>query len=120
MWNKGVEVPRLVALRQAVRGAFGIAPPLTKSISLIVRIHIGPVNSRSIGDLDNFLTGICDGLQASHHRTPISDRWSEHDCEAVHPRIAIAILDDVEVLAIDARKVLDGDSPWYSLELIGE
>jgi hypothetical protein len=119
MWNKNVELPRLIELRQAVLGAFKGDPPLTKNISLTVRVHVGPVNSRAIGDLDNFITGICDGLQAAGTQTPISNRWCEPDCEPVHPRTAIGILDDAEIMNVDARKIVANESPWYSLEIAG-
>lgn len=119
MWNKDVEVPRLIRLRKAVFAALKGDPPLVKNISLMLRVHVGPVNSREVGDLDNFLTGICDGLQAAHSRTPLQD-WCETDCAELHPRNAIAMVDDAEVVAINAAKVIGNESPWYSLELRGE
>lgn len=120
MWNKGIELPRLVLLRNAVFVAFEGNPPLSRNVSLVLRVYVGSTNSRSIGDLDNFITGICDGLQASHRNTPIADEWSEEDCKPIHPHIAIGILDDAEVVSIDARKVLGNEPQWYSLELTGD
>ena len=120
MWNKGVELPRLVLLRNAVFGALDGNPPLSKNVSLVLRVHVGTTNSRSVGDLDNFITGICDGLQAAHANTPIADQWSEDACKPIHPHTAIGILDDVEVVSIDARKVFGDETQWYSLELTGD
>lgn len=121
MWKKGTELPRLISLRNAVLAAFNGDPPLAKEISLTLRVHVGPTNSRSIGDLDNFITGICDGLQAAHPNTPVAERWIEGDCESIHPHTAIGFVDDVDVLSIDAKKVVGGEATqWYSLELTGE
>ena len=120
MWNKGSELPRVIMLRTSVLAAFNGDPPLANNVSIVLRVHVGAANSRTIGDLDNFITGICDGLQAAHPHTPIADRWTEHDCELIHPHKAIGILDDVEVVSIDAKKVLGDDAQWYSLELAGE
>jgi len=120
MWHKNSELPRLILLRKAVLAEFNDDPPLSKNVSLVLRVHVGTINSRNVGDLDNFITGICDGLQAAHPNTPISDRWTENECELIQPHIAIGILDDVEVVSIDAKKVLGDNSKWYSLELTGE
>jgi hypothetical protein len=120
MWNKGVELPRLVLLRNAVFGALDGNPPLSKNVSLVLRVHVGTTNPRSVGDLDNFITGICDGLQAAHPGMKVANRWIESDCANIHPHTSVGILDDVEVVSIDARKVLGDETQWYSLELTGD
>jgi hypothetical protein len=121
MWDKAnIELARLVNLRQATLAAFAGDPPLFKNIAIKLRVYVGPVNSRSIGDLDNFVTGICDGLQSAHPGVRPGGRWCEPDCEAIHPRNAVAILDDVQVISIGAKKVVGDESPWYTLELQGD
>jgi hypothetical protein len=40
--------------------------------------------------------------------------------ETVHPRNAVAIVDDSEVVKIDAEKIIDPGEPWYSVALSGE
>lgn len=120
MWDKEVELQRLINLRRAALAKLAGDPPLAKNISITLRVHVGPVNSRAIGDWDNYITGICDGLQSADPRVRIGGRWCEADCEAIHPRNAVAILDDVQVISIDAKKVVGDGSPWYSLELQGD
>jgi hypothetical protein len=123
MWNKDNEFVPLINLRKAALAHFNGDPPLAKDIAVSIRVHIGPANSSTIGDLDNFVTGICDGLQAANPRTPLGDRWCEPEYEAIHPRNVVAILDDREVVSIDAKKVIeviDDGRPWYSLELHGD
>ncbi len=118
MWNKGVELPRIILLRQAAHTAFGSDPPLAENIEIVVRVHVGLVNSSD--DLDNFITGICDGLQAAHPNTPLADQWVEPDLESVHPKNPVAIVNDVDVVSIDAKKLIGDEPQWYSLELAGD
>ena len=92
-------------------------PALAANIRLTLRVHVGPVNHNRIGDLDNFITGICDGLQSGKG---IWTAWDAPEYEAVHPRSAIAIVDDSQVVAIDAQKLIGPGDPWYSLELSGD
>jgi len=65
MWGKPLEAKRLVELRQVALKALQGHPPLRSNIKLTLKIHVGPVNNRSIGDLDTFITGVCDGLMAA-------------------------------------------------------
>ncbi len=93
--------------------------PLTKNISLVLSVCVGERSNQNAGDLDNFITGICDGLQAAHPSTPINAPWSESQHEKIHPRVTLAIQDDAEVMSIDAKKTF-GDSLWYRVEIKGE
>lgn len=120
MWNKPVEVPRLIALRHAVLAARGSRGPLASSIRLRLTVHVGPRNDRGTGDLDNFITGICDGLMAAAPRSKLHEDWSDPGNAAIHPGLAIGIVDDSEVVEITARKVVADEAPFYELELTGE
>ncbi len=122
MWKKAIEIPRLIALRTNVLSALAGAPPLCRNISIILRICVGPRSNQNVGDLDNFITGICDGLQAAHALTPVVEKWTDPVGESVHPHKTIAIQDDAEVISIDAKKLfcLKESEHWYSIELIGE
>ena len=116
MWGKKEEAPKLQQLRIAALEALAGRPPLCRRIRLIVRAHIGPANSRRIGDLDNFITGICDGLQAADPKAHIAEGFDDR----VHPSKAIAIADDVEVVEIRAGKVIAPEAPFYEVILEGE
>lgn len=115
MWNKPSERGRLIALRSAALAAIGGRGPMTSSISLSLEIHVGPRNDRSVGDLDNFITGVCDGLQAA--AGPVSGEWDAPDLASIHPARAIGFIDDVNVVAIDARKVVADEQPWYRMKV---
>ena len=53
--------------------AFSGQPPLRSNIKLILKIRI-PVNNRSIGDLDTFVGGVCDGLMKRDPRSELGGR----------------------------------------------
>ena len=117
MWNKPSEVERIRLLRHAAAKALNGDPPLAKNIRLTLRAHVGAANTRMVGDLDNFLTGICDGLQSVHPGTPLLHEFDE----IIHPSLSVAIEGDVEVTRIDAEKVVGPvDAPYYEITLEGE
>ena len=121
MWGKKLESERLVALRQAALKAFSGQPLLQSNIKLTLKIHI-PVNNRSIGDLDTFVTGVCDGLMKRDPRSKLyEETWSNPEYRDVHPDIRIAIVDDSQVINIRAEKVIaDIDKQWYEVILEGQ
>ena len=120
MWQLEVEARRLVALRRAAHQALAGAPPLKANIRLTLIIHVGPKNDRTTGDLDNFITGVCDGLMAADPKSKLNDIWSNPELGGIHPSRTLAITDDCEVLSIEARKVIGDDKePWYEVVLEG-
>lgn len=122
MWRKPSEIPRLLALRHAVQDALGGREPFSEEVALDLVVHVAGENSRTIGDLDNFITGICDGLQAAAQGTPWHGHldWSDASHASVTPDRTIGIRDDADVLSIRARKALDGaDAHWYELGISG-
>ena len=109
-----------MALRTQAQSACGIDAPLSGDIHLTVEIHC-PVNElHSIGDLDNFITGICDGLMAAATRTPVGEPWAAPTLEGIHPLKCIGIRDDRYVVAISARKLAsESGELWYRVVLEG-
>lgn len=120
MWGKPLEAKRLVALRQVALQALKGHPPLQSNIKLTLKIHIGPVNDQSIGDLDTFVTGVCDGLMAAHPGGKLNPIWNNVRPEDVHPSKTIAIVDDSQVISIHAEKIIGAtDQPWYEVIVEG-
>ncbi len=121
MWSKKLESERVVALRQAALKAFSGQPPLRSNIKLILKIRI-PVNNRSIGDLDTFVSGVCDSLMKRDPRSKLyEETWSNPEYRGVHPDIVIAIVDDSQVIDIQAEKVIgDLNQQRYEVMLEGE
>ena len=121
MWGKPLEAKRLVELRQGALKAIQGYPPLQSNIKLTLKIHVGPVNDRSIGDLDTFVTGVCDGLMAAAPRGKLDPIWDDAKLKHIHPSKTIAIVDDSQVISIQAEKIIgDTEQPWYEVILEGE
>jgi len=75
MWGKPTEAVRLIALRNAALSALGGQSPLEVNIHLTLRVHVGPKNDRNAGDLDNYVSGVCDDLMAAAARSSINDNF---------------------------------------------
>ena len=121
MWGKPLEAKRLVALRQAALLALNGQPLLQSNIKLNLKLHL-PVNNRLIGDLDTFVTGICDGLMKRNPRSKLHEEtWGKPEYRDVHPDKVIAIMDDSQVISIQAEKIIGNtDHQWYEVILEGE
>ncbi len=123
MWGKGSEVENLVALRRAALGNIGRGKPLARNVRLELVVHVGAVNDQRTGDLDNFVTGVCDGLMAAAANTPWHGHpvWADPKNDDVRPDRSIAILDDSQVVEIVARKAVGSrDAPGYDVTLSGD
>lgn len=116
MWRKPSERQRLIALRRSA-AAFEQQSPMTTEIRLEIEIHCPRLDLSQIGDLDNFIAGIRDGLMAAHQRTPI-DGWQASELDDVHPAKVIAIQDDKAITEIVARKLVEDTAHyWYRVVL---
>lgn len=115
MWNKPVERERIKRLREAVASVVGdrVAPDEAS-----VRLTLVLCAERGAGDLDNFITGICDALQACAIRTPVEDEeWGGVDSR-VHPRRCVCLSNDRSVDRIDAeRRPLEQGEPKYRMTI---
>ena len=121
MWGKRTEAPQLIALRKAALGALGDRRPFTREIRVTLRVHVGRQNDVRSGDLDNFITGVCDGLMACNPRSAIHPLFDKNGNSTVHPSKTIAIVDDSQVVKIDAEKLAGlGEDHWYEIKLEGE
>lgn len=121
MWGKPLEARRLEKLRRAAQQAIQGNAPLQRNIRLSLEVHVGAVKDRSTGDLDNFVTGVCDGLMAAAPGAKLDIRWSSPELSDIHPSKPLAIVDDCQVVSIQAEKIVgDSDQPWYEIILEGE
>jgi Holliday junction resolvase RusA-like endonuclease len=115
MWSSDFEAERLIKLRKKVCEKLTDYKPLSKEIYLKLTVYI-PENNKQKGDLDNFITGICDGLMRAHRNSKINKKFDgEHD---IDPRTVSFINDDSQVVQIIARKVVNPRiKPHYELEI---
>jgi len=120
MWGKDTEFKRLVELRLTTLQAMNGQKPLKSDIKLNLKIYVGQVNDKSTGDLDNFITGICDGLMAAAKRSSLHEDWDKPEYIDIHPRNTIAIVDDSQVISIQAEKVTEeANNPHYVVTIEG-
>lgn len=120
MWGKSSEAPRLVALRKKALVALAGQPPFAQNIQLTLLVHVGPINDKTSGDLDNFITGVCDGLMAAHPKAKLDPFFSRSENRKIHPLKTIAILEDSQVTKITAEKLSGDVGHWYEIEIHGE
>lgn len=114
MWRKPVERQRLKALRLAAMGAVrGLDWDPHADMALSVTVFA----SDRAGDLDNFVTGICDGLQAANHVQIDAKHWEDVPAE-IRPDRHLLLVDDRTVQRITIeRRELDGAGERYSMTL---
>ena len=74
----------MVALRQQSLEALDGRPSFSSEIRLKVRIHVGNSTAGNTGDLDNFVTGICDGLMKADPRAKLHQLFSTPENAVVH------------------------------------
>ena len=121
MWGKDVEIPRLRDLRRAALDAMKrgrLAEPFQRNIVLDLELHVQAGDVAIVGDLDKFVTGVCDGLMAASGDRWRSFRYPEPEWTGIQPGRAVAIQDDAHVVVIRARKVPDDNGkPWYKVAL---
>ena len=120
IWGKPLEARRLAELRSAALYALNGNPPLRSNIKLTLKIHVGAVNDRTTGDLDTFVTGVCDGLMAAYPGGKLDPIWNKPELSNIHPSKSLAIVDDCQVVYIQAEKIIgDTNQPWYEVALEG-
>ena len=109
-WGNLTDAERLIALRREALGAV-TSSPFTGPVRLSLSIHVGdqaPVvtdaGEKGFGDLDNFVSGVCDGLMAADPNAGIHELFDRPENADVDPTKKIAFRDDQQIMEIHARK----------------
>ena len=114
MWRKPVEVRRLLVLRRAVANALDAERPPQEPLELRLRVWA----DRSAGDLDNFVTGICDGLMAAHRSVVVRAADWDGVPAAALPDQALVVSDDSLIDRVVAERLPPrAGGPAYELEI---
>ncbi len=103
MWGKKSEAKNIVNLRKAAttaRNEINITP-FTGRVSIELTIYSDNAVIENMGDLDNFITGICDGLQAADPRAKMQGLILS-ECEPYQPLLYYT---DARGVDIQARKI---------------
>ena len=103
MWALESEARRVASLRRKAfdtRLKTGLTEPFRSLVALELKVLVPKPQLESIGDLDSFIAGVCDSLQAADpgvHPHPV--------VEDTAPEQALLIENDAKVLSITARKI---------------
>ena len=110
MWARRDEAFRVVSLRQEAikaRSKAGLSKPIDSLVAIELQIFVPKSELKRIGDLDNFITGICDGLQAAdpkvlpHIYETLKDELKGEAC----PEYELLMVNDSQVASIMAKKI---------------
>ena len=134
MWGKEkcTEPKRLIALRKKALEELGSKADFidgkpyfgkTESIRLELSIQVASRRRRKSGDkgsgdLDNFITGVCDGLMNAHPRAKINHLFRKPENSDVDPAKPIMFADDSQVTQICAKRRF-GPADEYVVALAG-
>ena len=116
MWGKKSEASNIVNLRNAAIKAregqnIGL---LSSRICIDLTIYANEKEIESMGDLDNFVTGICDSLQAADPRANMQD-FIQKEC-IVNPLQPVLFYTDAKVFEINAKKIpIKGNNGYYEV-----
>jgi hypothetical protein len=124
MWARDDEAPLVALLREKALETMS-KNRINKCFACLVSLDITLFTPRSslesIGDLDNFITGICDSLQAADlkaiphlHRVFSLPRY-----RSIEPKRPLLISNDAKVVSIVAKKVLlaENENVYYRVIL---
>ena len=115
MWAKDDETPQfIVALREKAleaRSKVGLNECFDSLVAIEFTLFVPKSQLESIGDLDNFIAGICDGLQAADKKVEPHPIFNMPGREGIDPSQALLIENDAKVVSITAKKIaLDEDN----------
>ena len=127
MWGKEKEAERIIRLRKEVLKEIkkqGIITPINSFMNFTIEIYLPSNKIESAGDLDNFITGICDGLQKANNSSKklIIHDFFEKENKDINPAISF-IENDSKIISIFAKKFPSESKEEYyeiTLETIGK
>ncbi len=129
MWARGDEAPRVASLRRKAfdaRSQARLDGPFQSLVTLELEVFVPKSELESIGDLDNFITGVCDSLQAADPKVlPYLHKvFQEEVAKEATPEHPLLIQNDAKVVSITARKVVleENQKVYYkvAIELLNE
>lgn len=109
MWARNDEASQVLLLREKAleaRSKAGLIDCFRSFVALELTIFVPKSRLESVGDLDNFITGVCDGLQAADYKVlPYLHKIFKKLGPEGDPRRALLIENDAKVVFITAKKV---------------
>jgi len=110
MWDSKIEAPRVASLREKAYEArlrAGFHDCFRGLVELEITVFVPKSQLETVGDLDNFIAGICDSLQAADVKIPSFHKTFHKLAEdnKLHPKHPILIDNDAKVVSIIGKKV---------------
>jgi len=107
MWAKECEAKKIVSLRKRAIEKIkseNVDIPISNRLKLKICIYLPNEKLETTGDLDNFITGICDALQKVHGNVNKWDKiFDQPENDDINPTISI-ISNDSKIISIIAMK----------------
>ena len=119
MWSRKDEAPFVAVLREKAleaRTKSGFNDCFQSNITLELAMFVPQSQIESIGDLDNFITGVCDSLQSAYPSVfpYMHSIFQEPSRKKIDPRYPILFEDDAKIMTITAKKIaIDNDQEMY-------
>ena len=119
MWARDDEAPSIALLREKALEArlkARLNDCFRSLVALELTVFAPSSRLESVGDLDTFIAGICDGLQAADSKVLpyLHKTFQESKQKELDPTVPLLIENDAKVVSITARKVaLDEDQEMY-------
>jgi hypothetical protein len=107
MWSKPNEALKIISLRTEAFKAMqkaGLGNCIHSRIDMEFSLFVPDSQLERIGDLDNFIAGICDGLQKASAGTPFDAIFHDPLYQTIHPSISL-LENDAKIMAITAKKL---------------
>ncbi len=122
MWSDDEEGRRLAALRKnasVARKQLGRTEPFDAAVTLDLTIYTSQTDLFAISDLDKFVAGVSDGLQAADPASLASLHCIFEQDPEIHPEHPILFESDTQIVAITAKKkaVRSTDQPSYAVSV---
>ena len=116
MWKKENSANKIIKLRKKARKEFELKRKiLTKNIKLSLKIYLNK-NTKQIGDLDNFIGGVCDSLMFADKKAKIHSNFKEN------PKGSFRLIEeDFQIIKISAEKKINSNNiQKYSVKIEGD
>jgi hypothetical protein len=110
MWARSDEAPLVASLRDEAfkaRLKTGLNDFFHSLVALEITVFVPKSQVESIGDLDSFIAGVCDALQAADPKVLpyLHEIFRESERGGIDPGSPLLIENDAKVVSIVARKV---------------
>ena len=122
IWSVEEQARRIISLRTSALESMyrqGLSDPIDSKILLELEIYASSESLDNIGDLDNLIGGVCDGLKAkpTNPGFEIHDLFSEPHTIDILPMEPIVYKDDSQIWRLQAFKEITTGENHYIVKI---